>query len=151
MADEVEVQLQKLPRKEIAAQSLAVQGKIILAKDMDTVVDMANISAPEHMEINTREPFALVPKIRNAGAIFLGAYSPEPLGDYYAGPNHILPTGGTARFYSVLNVETFMKKTSIISYTREALAEAADDIIAMAEAEGLQAHANAIRIRKGAL
>lgn len=148
VADEVEVQLQKLPRKEIAAQSLAVQGKIILAKDMDTVVDMANISAPEHMEINTREPFALVPKIRNAGAIFLGAYSPEPLGDYYAGPNHILPTGGTARFYSVLNVETFMKKTSIISYTREALAEAADDIIAMAEAEGLQAHANAIRIRK---
>ena len=148
VAEEVEVQLQKLPRKEIAAQSLAVQGKIILAKDMDTVVDMANISAPEHMEINTREPFALVPKIRNAGAIFLGAYSPEPLGDYYAGPNHILPTGGTARFYSVLNVETFMKKTSIISYTREALAEAADDIIAMAEAEGLQAHANAIRIRK---
>ncbi|ADB47302.1 histidinol dehydrogenase [Acidaminococcus fermentans] len=151
VAEEVEVQLQKLPRKEIAAQSLAVQGKIILAKDMDTVVEMANISAPEHMEINTREPFALVPRIRNAGAIFLGAYSPEPLGDYYAGPNHILPTGGTARFYSVLNVETFMKKTSIISYTKEALAEAADDIIAMAEAEGLQAHANAIRIRKGAL
>ena len=86
--------------------------------------------------------------IRNAGAIFSGAYPPEPLGDYYAGPNHILPTGGTARFYSVLNVETFMKKTSIISYTKEALAEAADDIIAMAEAEGLQAHANAIRIRK---
>ena len=151
VAEEVEVQLQKLPRKEIAAQSLAVQGKIILAKDMDTVVEMANISAPEHMEINTREPFALVPRIRNAGAIFLGAYSPEPLGDYYAGPNHILPTGGTARFYSVLKVETFMKKTSIISYTKEALAEAADDIIAMAEAEGLQAHANAIRIRKGAL
>lgn len=148
VAEEVEVQLQKLPRKEIAAQSLAVQGKIILAKDMDTVVEMANISAPEHMEINTREPFALVPRIRNAGAIFLGAYSPEPLGDYYAGPNHILPTGGTARFYSVLNVETFMKKTSIISYTKEALAEAADDIIAMAEAEELQAHANAIRIRK---
>jgi histidinol dehydrogenase len=144
----VEVQLARLPRREIAAQSLAAQGKIILAKDMETVVEMANLSAPEHMEINTKEPFALVPYIRNAGAIFLGAYSPEPLGDYYAGPNHILPTGGTARFYSVLNVETFMKKTSIISYTKEALSEAADDIIAMAEAEGLQAHANAIRIRK---
>lgn len=148
VAEEVEVQLARLPRREIAAQSLAAQGKIILAKDMETVVEMANLSAPEHMEINTKEPFALVPYIRNAGAIFLGAYSPEPLGDYYAGPNHILPTGGTARFYSVLNVETFMKKTSIISYTKEALSEAADDIIAMAEAEGLQAHANAIRIRK---
>ena len=84
------------------------------------------------MEIMTENAFSLVPRIRNAGAIFLGAYSPEPLGDYYAGPNHILPTGGTARFYSVLNVETFMKKTSLISYTREALKEAADDIIAMA-------------------
>jgi histidinol dehydrogenase len=150
-ADEVDVQLEKLPRREIAAQSLSQMGKIILARDMKTVIDMANISAPEHMEISTKNPFSLVPYIRNAGAIFLGAYSPEPLGDYYAGPNHILPTGGTARFYSVLNVETFMKKTSIISYTKDALAEAADDIIAMAEAEGLQAHANAIRIRKDAL
>ena len=145
---EVELQLAKLPRKEIAAQALAKQGKIIVAKDMATVVAMANLSAPEHMEINTEEPFALLPAIRNAGAIFLGAYSPEPLGDYYAGPNHILPTGGTARFYSVLNVETFMKKTSIIAYTKEALAKASDDIIAMATAEGLDAHANAIRVRK---
>jgi histidinol dehydrogenase len=146
---EVELQLSKLPRKEIAAQSLAKQGKIIVAKDMDTVIEMANLSAPEHMEINTQEPFAILPYIHNAGAIFLGAYSPEPLGDYYAGPNHILPTGGTARFYSVLNVETFMKKTSIIAYTKEALAKASDDIIAMATAEGLAAHANAIKIRKG--
>lgn len=112
-------QLEALPRKEIAETSLAQTGKIILAKDMDTVVQMANLSAPEHMEIMTENAFSLVPRIRNAGAIFLGAYSPEPLGDYYAGPNHILPTGGTARFYSVLNVETFMKKTSLISYTRE--------------------------------
>lgn len=147
---EVEVQLAKLPRKEIATQSLAKQGKIIVAKDMETVIDMANLSAPEHMEINTKEPFAILPYIRNAGAIFLGAYSPEPLGDYYAGPNHILPTGGTARFYSVLNVETFMKKTSIIAYTKEALAAASDDIIAMATAEGLEAHANAVRLRKAA-
>ena len=146
---EVEEQLAKLPRKEIAAQALAKQGKIIVAKDMETVIEMANLSAPEHLEINTKEPFTILPYIHNAGAIFLGAYSPEPLGDYYAGPNHILPTGGTARFYSVLNVETFMKKTSIIAYTEKALAEVSDDIIAMAEAEGLKAHANAIRIRKG--
>ena len=146
---EVEEQLAKLPRKEIAAQALAKQGKIIVAKDMETVIEMANLSAPEHLEINTKEPFAILPYIHNAGAIFLGAYSPEPLGDYYAGPNHILPTGGTARFYSVLNVETFMKKTSIIAYTEKALAAVSDDIIEMAEAEGLKAHANAIRIRKG--
>ncbi len=116
---------------------------------MEVVIEMANLSAPEHLEINTKEPFALLPYIRNAGAIFLGAYSPEPLGAYYAGPNHILPTGGTARFYSVLNVETFMKKTSIIAYTKKALDKAAGDIIEMAEAEGLKAHANAIRIRQG--
>ena len=137
---EVEEQLAKLPRKEIAAQALAKQGKIIVAKDMETVIEMANLSAPEHLEINTKEPFAILPYIHNAGAIFLGAYSPEPLGDYYAGPNHILPTGGTARFYSVLNVETFMKKTSIIAYTEKALAAVSDDIIEMAEAEGLKAH-----------
>ena len=148
-AKEVEVQLSRLPRKEIAAQALAKQGKIIVAKDMEVVIEMANLSAPEHLEINTKEPFALLPYIHNAGAIFLGAYSPEPLGDYYAGPNHILPTGGTARFYSVLNVETFMKKTSIIAYTKKALDKAAGDIIEMAEAEGLKAHANAIRIRQG--
>ena len=116
---------------------------------MDTVIEMANLSAPEHMEIMTKAPFEVLPYIRNAGAIFLGQYSPEPLGDYYAGPNHVLPTGGTAKFYSVLNVETFMKKTSIISYTAPALYAAADDIITLAEAEGLTAHANAIRQRVG--
>lgn len=147
---EVEVQLAQLPRKEIAAQALAKQGKIIVAKDLATVIEMANLSAPEHMEINTKEPFAVLPYIRNAGSIFLGQYSPEPLGDYYAGTNHILPTGGTARFYSCLNVETFLKKTGIIAYTKEALDSVSDDIIAMAETEGLKAHANAIRIRKGA-
>ena len=105
------------------------------------------MAAPEHLEVMTKEPFALLPYLRNAGAIFLGAYSPEPLGDYYAGPNHILPTGGTARFYSVLNVETFMKKTSIIAYTQGALTAVGSDVIKMAEAEGLQAHANAIRVR----
>lgn len=144
---ELELQLETLPRKGIAAVSLEGQGKVILADSMETVVAMANMSAPEHLEIMTKAPFELLPFIRNAGAIFLGAYSPEPLGDYYAGPNHILPTGGTAKFYSVLNVETFMKKTSIIAYTDKALTAAADDIIVMAEAEGLQAHANAIRKR----
>lgn len=143
----VAAQLEQLPRKEIAALSLGNYGKIILADSMDTVIEMANLSAPEHLEVMTKAPFEMLPFLRNAGAIFLGAYSPEPLGDYYAGPNHILPTGGTAKFYSVLNVETFMKKTSIIAYTEKALAEAADDIIVMAEAEGLRAHANAIRKR----
>lgn len=148
-AEEIKVQLAKLPRAEIAALSLANQGMIIVAKDMATVIEMANLSAPEHLEVITKEPFALLPYIRNAGAIFLGAYSPEPLGDYYAGPNHVLPTGGTAKFYSVLNVETFMKKTSIIAYTQQALAAVSEDIIEMAEAEGLKAHANAIRVRVG--
>ncbi|MBR2071541.1 MAG: histidinol dehydrogenase, partial [Phascolarctobacterium sp.] len=147
VAEEIEVQLAQLPRQEIAATALANYGKIILANDMATVIEMANISAPEHLEVMTKAPFEILPYIRNAGAIFLGQYSPEPLGDYYAGPNHILPTGGTAKFYSVLNVETFMKKTSIIAYTGAALAEVADDVIAMAEAEGLRAHANAIRKR----
>ena len=146
---QLDIQLAKLPRAEIAALSLANQGKIIVAKDMETVIEMANLSAPEHLEVITKEPFALLPYIRNAGAIFLGAYSPEPLGDYYAGPNHVLPTGGTAKFYSVLNVETFMKKTSIIAYTAQALAAVSEDIIEMAEAEGLKAHANAIRVRIG--
>ncbi|MDD7380448.1 MAG: histidinol dehydrogenase [Succiniclasticum sp.] len=148
VAEAIEIQLKELPREEIAAASLQAMGKIIIAKDLETAVAMANSSAPEHLEVMTREPFRFMPLLHNCGAMFLGTDSPEPLGDYFAGPNHILPTGGTARFYSVLNVETFMKKTSIISYTHKALLEAADDIINMAEAEGLRAHANAIRKRK---
>ena len=147
VAEEVEVQLAKLPRREIAGTSLAQAGKIVLAKDLDTVIEMSNMSAPEHLEVMTKDPFAVLPYIRNAGAVFLGQNSPEPLGDYYAGPNHVLPTGGTAKFYSVLNVETFMKKTSIIAYTAPALMAVAEDVITLAEAEGLQAHANAIRVR----
>ena len=122
---EVEKQLAKLPRKEIAKASLERNGRIIL----------------------TENPFSLLPYVRHAGAVFLGAYSPEPLGDYFAGPNHVLPTGGTARYYSVLNTETFMKRTSIISYTQKALQEVSSDIVRLAEAEGLQAHANAIKLR----
>ncbi len=146
--EEVARQLSVLPRKEIAAQAMENQGLIIVAKDLEAAIDMANYSAPEHLEVAMREPLSLLPKLRHAGAIFLGHYSPEPLGDYYAGPNHVLPTGGTARFYSVLNVETFMKKTSLIAYTQAALDKVADDIIRLAEAEGLQAHAQAVRVRR---
>ncbi|MCR5834813.1 MAG: histidinol dehydrogenase [Selenomonadaceae bacterium] len=145
---QVDKQLEDLPRKEIAAASIDRNGLIVIAADIDEAVDFANYSAPEHMELLTREPFAVLPKIKNAGAIFLGAYSPEPLGDYLAGANHVLPTGGTAKFYSVLNVETFLKRTSLISYTQGDLLDVADDIIRLAETEGLQAHAAAIRQRK---
>ena len=147
IAAQVETQLAKLPRKEIAQASIERNGLIVVAKDLNEAADFANFSAPEHLELLTRAPFELLPKIRNAGAIFLGAYSPEPLGDYLAGPNHVLPTGGTAKFYSVLNVETFLKRTSLISYTRNDLLNAAQDVIRLAEAEGLQAHAAAIRQR----
>ena len=147
IAAQVETQLQRLPRKEIVQASIERNGLIVVAKDLDEATDFANFSAPEHLELLTSAPFELLPKIRNAGAIFLGAYSPEPLGDYLAGPNHVLPTGGTAKFYSVLNVETFLKRTSLISYTRGDLLKAAQDVIRLAEAEGLQAHAAAIRQR----
>lgn len=149
VAAEAEEQLAKLPRQEIARASIDTNGLIVIAEDIMQVMEFANVSAPEHMEILTEQPFQLLPYVRHAGAVFLGAYSPEPLGDYFAGPNHVLPTGGTARYYSVLNVETFMKRTSIISYTQPALENVSDDVIRLAEAEGLQAHANAIRIRRG--
>jgi histidinol dehydrogenase len=145
---EVQSQLAKLPRKEIAEAALNRNGLLIIAQNIMEAMELANLSAPEHLEILTVQPFAMLPYVRNAGAIFLGPYSPEPLGDYLAGPNHVLPTGGTARFYSVLNVETFMKKTSIISYTKDALSAVASQVITLAEAEGLQAHANAIRVRE---
>ena len=145
---EVEAQLKNLPRKEIAAAAVERNGLIVVAESLDEAIDFANFSAPEHLELLTQNPFELLPKIKNAGAIFLGAYSPEPLGDYLAGPNHVLPTGGTAKFFSVLNVETFLKRTSLISYTRKDLLGAADDIIRLAQAEGLTAHAEAIRRRE---
>ena len=148
VAKEAEKQLAKLPRREIAQASIDRNGLIVVAEDMMQAMRFANVSAPEHMELLTAQPFQLLPYVRHAGAVFLGAYSPEPLGDYFAGPNHVLPTGGTARYYSVLNVETFMKRTSIISYTQSALSDVSEDIIRLAETEGLQAHANAIRIRR---
>lgn len=148
VAEEAEKQLAQLPRREIAQASIDRNGLIVIADNMMQAMRFANVSAPEHMELLTAQPFQLLPYVHHAGAVFLGAYSPEPLGDYFAGPNHVLPTGGTARYYSVLNVETFMKRTSIISYTQPALEDVSEDIIRLAETEGLQAHANAIRLRK---
>jgi histidinol dehydrogenase len=147
VCQQVAVQLGKLPRRDIAQAALNNNGMIVLVRDMTQAVEIANAAAPEHLEILTVHPFEIMPFIRHAGAIFLGPYSPEPLGDYMAGPNHVLPTGGTARFYSALNVDTFMKKTSLIAYTKAGLQAVSEDIIKLATAEGLEAHANAIRLR----
>jgi len=145
---EVEKQLANLPRREIAEASIQNNGLIIVAENIFEAIDFANISAPEHMELLVESPFNLLPKIKNAGAVFLGENSPEPLGDYFAGSNHVLPTGGTAKFYSVLNVETFLKRTSLISYSHADLTNSAENIIRLAKAEGLDAHAQAIKFRQ---
>lgn len=151
LAGEVEKQiegfLKELSRAGIIQKSLDNYGYILLADSMDSAVEAANAIASEHLEILTKDPYQVMTKIKNAGAIFLGEYSSEPLGDYYAGPNHILPTNGTARFFSPLNVDDFMKKTSLISYSRGALEQAHKDIVLFAEKEGLTAHANSIRVR----
>ncbi|OPZ94803.1 MAG: Histidinol dehydrogenase [Firmicutes bacterium ADurb.Bin419] len=144
---ELEIQLNVLPRKEIAQKSLEGFGAIIVVDDIERAVNVVNRIAPEHLELCVNEPFGLISYIKNAGAIFLGNYSSEPLGDYFAGPNHVLPTSGTARFFSPLNISEFMKKSSIISYSQKALKLVKDDVIRFAEAEGLRAHANAIRVR----
>ena len=147
VAAEVEIQLKELPREEIAAASLRTMGKIILAKNMETVVAMANLSAPEHLEVMTKAPFQLMPLLHNCGAMFLGTDSPEPLGDYFAGPNHILPTNGTARFFSPVNVDDFIKKSSVIYYSKNALERDSKKIQLFANNEGLTAHANSIKVR----
>ncbi len=151
LADRVEVelkeQLTKLPRAATAMAALDKQGMILLVRDLEQAAQCVNAAAPEHLEILTKSPEALLPLVRHAGAIFLGAFSPEPLGDYFAGPSHVLPTGGTARYASVLNVDTFMKTTSVIAYAAEDLEPVAADIIKLAEAEGLSAHAQAIVLR----
>ena len=144
---QVDVFLEKLSRKEILRASLEHYGYILLAQSLDDAVEAANDIASEHLEILTKDPFSVMTRIRNAGAIFLGEYSSEPLGDYYAGPNHVLPTNGTARFFSPLNVDDFIKKSSVISYSREALKKAHEDIECFAVNEGLTAHANSIRVR----
>ena len=150
LADQVSVEVDRfvanLSRREIIEKSLNNYGYILLVDSLDEAADTANEIASEHLEILTKDPFAMMTKIRNAGAIFLGEYSSEPLGDYFAGPNHVLPTNGTARFFSPLNVDDFLKKTSIISYSRPALEKIHQDIECFAENEGLTAHANSIRV-----
>lgn len=144
---EVSRQCALLPRREIAQASLENGGGVVLVKDLAEAAEISDRIAPEHLEIYTSDPEALLPMIHNAGAVFLGGYTPEPVGDYFAGPDHILPTGGTARFFQVLNRDTFLRKMSVIRYSAAALREDGADIVRLAESEGLEAHANAVRIR----
>ncbi len=147
VSEEVDKFVAELSRKEIISKSLDNYGYILVASNMDEAINAANEIASEHLELVTKNPFEVMTKIRNAGAIFIGEYSSEPLGDYFAGPNHVLPTNGTAKFFSPLSVDDFIKKSSIISYSREALQPVYKDIVQFAECEKLTAHANSIRVR----
>ncbi len=147
VSEQVDIFVNELSRKEIMEKSLENYGYILVADNMDDAIDAANEIASEHLEIVTKDPFYTMTKIKNAGAIFLGEYSSEPLGDYFAGPNHVLPTNGTAKFFSALSVDDFIKKSSIISYSREALEAIHLDIEAFATSEQLTAHANSIKVR----
>lgn len=146
--EEIVLQTSRLERKEIIDASIEANGRIIIVDSLESAAQVANIIAAEHLELMVEHPTELLPQIKHAGAIFLGSYSPEPLGDYFAGPNHTLPTSGTARFASGLGVYDFLKKSTIISYPRQALEDVSDQIITLANVEGLTAHANAIQIRK---
>jgi len=143
-------QMESLSRRDIIEKSLDTFGAVILTENMDEAVEFANLLAPEHLEVCCDNPFEYLGRLDNAGSLFLGHYSPEPLGDYFAGPNHVLPTGGTARFFSPLSVDDFVKKSGFIYYPKKELLDAADDIILLAETEELTAHANSIRVRKNA-
>ena len=147
VSKEVDILLGKLSRKDIIQKSLDNYGYILIAKDMDEAIEVTNQIATEHLEIMTKDPFMIMTRIKNAGAIFIGDYSSEPLGDYMAGPNHTLPTNGTAKFFSPLSVDDFTKKSSIISYSKEALEEIHKDIEIFAKSEGFTAHANSIAVR----
>ena len=147
VSDEIDGFLTQLSRRAIIEKSLENYGYILVASDMNTAIEAVNEIASEHLEILTANPFDTMTRVRNAGAIFLGEYSSEPLGDYYAGPNHVLPTNGTAKFFSPLNVDDYVKKSSIISYSREALEKVHEDIELFAQKEGLTAHANSIHVR----
>jgi histidinol dehydrogenase len=144
---ELEVQIPLLPRSEIARTSIDNHGKIIVAQNLDAVIDVANALAPEHLELCVDDPFHWLEKIKHAGSVFMGRSCPEALGDYFAGPNHTLPTSGTARFSSPLSVDDFIKKTQFIYYPEEALKEVAEDVALFARKEGLDAHANSAVIR----
>ena len=147
VSKEIDGFLKTLSRAEIIQKSLDNYGYILLVDDLQEGIDVVNEIASEHLEIVTKDPFQVMTKIKNAGAIFLGEYASEPLGDYFAGPNHVLPTNGTAKFFSPLSVDDFIKKSSIISYSREALEPIHKDIIQFATAERLTAHANSIAVR----
>ncbi|MDA3898502.1 MAG: histidinol dehydrogenase [Desulfobacteraceae bacterium] len=151
LADKVDkavaVQLAHLERKEIAEKSLAAFGIIMIVPDIETAINLSNRIAPEHLEIQVQEPFEYLGQIRNAGAVFIGEYTPEPVGDYVAGPNHVLPTGGTARFSSALSVDNFVKQTSLLHYSKAAFDREADDIMRIANVEGLGAHAGSVAVR----
>ena len=147
VAVEIESQLAELPRQEIARESINNNGRIIIAKSIEEAILISNEIAPEHLELAVMDPFALLSKIKNAGSIFLGHNTPEPLGDYLAGPNHTIPTSGTAKFASPLSVDDFIKKSSVIYYSKEALEKVKDKVILFAESEGLTAHANSVRKR----
>lgn len=144
---EIERQIKYLERQEIIERSLEDYGEIIVCENMEQAIKFANALAPEHLEMCVEEPLKYIGMLDNAGSVFLGNWSPEPLGDYYAGPNHVLPTSGTARFFSPLSVDSFIKKSSFIYYTQQELEKAKDDIITLAETEGLTAHANSIKVR----
>lgn len=145
---EIYSQLEKLSRKDITMESIENNGMIIYVDNLEEAFSISNEIAPEHLELEIENPFEYLSKVENAGAVFLGKYTPEPVGDYFAGPNHVLPTNMTAKFYSPLNVDDFIKKTSILYYPKDLLMKNADHIIRLAEVEGLDAHANAVRVRK---
>jgi histidinol dehydrogenase len=145
---ETELKLKVMERREIASVSVKNNGVIFVTRSLDHAIDLANLLAPEHLELEVRNPESWMKKIKHAGALFLGHFTPEAVGDYLAGPNHVLPTGGTARFFSPLCVEDFVKKTSLISYSKEALAAVSDDVIRLAKAEGLTGHAHSMEIRR---
>jgi histidinol dehydrogenase len=148
---EVERQLALLPRGEMARASWEKYGAAIWVEDLAQGMELVNAVAPEHFELVVRDPYAWLGKVRNAGAVFIGRFTPEPVGDYFAGPNHILPTGGSARFSSVLDVDAFVKKTSVIHYSQEALQRDGESIMALARKEGFEAHARAVETRMGKL
>ncbi|GAV23935.1 histidinol dehydrogenase [Carboxydothermus pertinax] len=147
IAQKVEEYLLRLPRREIILEALESCGGIVVVRDKEEAFSLSNRLAPEHLELMLEEPFSYLPKVKNAGAIFLGNFSPEPMGDYLAGPNHVLPTSGTSRFYSPLAVDNFLKKSSVIYYSKEGFLEDAQDVIKLAETEGLFAHALAVKVR----
>ena len=149
VCEELKKQIMTLPRREIIEKSLASCGSAVIVDTLDEAAELSDVIAPEHLELCVTDPEAMLAKVRNAGSVFLGSFTPEPLGDYYAGPNHVLPTGGTARFSSSLCTDSFRKRSTFLSYDKDSLLAASEDVMTFAEAEGLTAHANSIRVRGG--